>query len=279
MDTARSEIPSPPFPAGVVPAALMPNVARVALRGRIGSDTGRRAFSGRLEAASHMPNVAAILLQVDSPGGDAVTSDELREAVARAATRLPVVAEIRSVAASGGYLVACEAHEIVARPWALVGSIGAILMRPNVSGLLERVGISVDVSKTGQFKDLGSPFRARTEADTEKEEEILGAIAERFVQSVAAARGMDAAAVRDLATGEVFTAERALEVGLIDHVGTEDTALGRLAQLCGFGVRPFTFRLPGDFVPGPLRPAAAAARLLGRFAPATGRPLMEWTGW
>lgn len=279
MDTDRPNAPTPPFPAGVLPAAVVPNVARVALRGRIGGDTGRRAFTGRLEAASRMPNVAGILLLVDSPGGDAVTSDELREAVARVATRLPVVAEIRSIGASGGYLVACAAHEIVARPWALVGSIGAILMRPNVTGLLDRVGVSVDVSKTGPFKDLGSPFRPRTEADTAKEGELLAAIADRFVQTVAAARGMAVEDVRGLATGEVFTAERAREVGLIDGVGSEGAAIDRLAALCGFPVRPFTFRLPGDFLPAPLRPAAAAAWLVGGVTSVTGRPRLEWTGW
>ncbi|MFN8103025.1 MAG: signal peptide peptidase SppA [Acidimicrobiia bacterium] len=279
MERDPGPVPQAPLRSRIVPAALMPNVARVFLRGRIGSEAGRRAFAGRLEAASHLPNVAGILLHVDSPGGDAVSSDEMREAVERVATRMPVVAEIRSVGASGGYLVACAAHEIVARPWALVGSIGAILLRPNVSGLLERVGVSVDVSKTGPFKDLGSPFRARTEADTAKEDELLAAIADRFVQTVAGARGMSVEAVRELATGEVFTAERASEVGLVDHVGNEDVALERLTDLCGFATRPFTFRLPGDFLPAPLRPAAAAGRILGALAPATGRPRLEWTGW
>lgn len=278
MERDPGPVPLPPLHARMFPAALVPNVARVALRGRIGGDAARRAFTTRLEAASRLPNVAGILLLIDSPGGDAVTSDELRQAVTHAAGRLPVVAEVRSVGASGGYLVACGAHEIVAHPWALVGSIGAILMRPNVSGLLERVGVSVDVTKTGPFKDLGSPFRARTDADMAKENELLAAIADKFVAAVAQARRMPVESVRELATGEVFTADRALEVGLVDHVGSEDTALDRLATLCGVPVRPFTFRLPGDFLPGAIRPAAAVGRILGSAASATGRPRLEWTG-
>lgn len=279
MEREIGPVPQPPLHARVVPAAVVPNVARVALRGRIGGEAARRAFAARLDAASRLPNVAGILLLVDSPGGDAVTSDELRRSVAQVAARLPVVAEIRSVGASGGYMVACEAHEIVAHPWALVGSIGAILMRPNVSGLLERLGVSVDVTKTGPFKDLGSPFRARTDDDRAKEDELLAAIADRFVEAVAAARRMPVESVRELATGEVFTAERALEVGLVDHVGDTDTALDRLARLCGVGVRPFTFRLPGDFLPPALRPAAMAGRILGSTAAATGKVRLEWTGW
>jgi len=270
------DAPTPPLSARLLPSSIVPNVARVELRGRIGREALPGPFTRRLDAALRLPNLAGILLRVESPGGEAVASDDMARAVAHAAERVPVVAAIRSVGASGGYMVAAAAHEIVAREWALVGSIGAILMRPNVTGLLERVGVSIDVTKTGPFKDLGSPFRLRTDADEAKELELLDAIGDRFVASIAEARGLKEAAVRKIATGEVFTAERARAAGLVDHVGDETKALERLGELAGTAVRPFPWSLPGEPILRGLRPAAMVGRLLGPAAGSGGRILFEW---
>jgi protease-4 len=187
---------------------------------------------------------------------------------------MPVVAHIRRVGASGAYLVAAEANEIVATKWAAVGSIGVILLRPNVTELLERLGVDVYVRKSGPFKDLGLPFRRPTVEDEEKDAELVGRLFDDFVSSVCEARNLDAEAVEQLATGEVFLGSRAAELNLVDHVGDETLARERLAELMGeASARCLELRAPSG-VFGRLRPAAAL-ELLGPIGALTGRPRLE----
>ena len=180
----------------------------------------------------------ALVLDIDSGGGGASASDYIYRAVRRVADQKPVVANIRGIGASGGYMIACAAHTIVAAPGSIVGSIGVISVRPALEQLLEKAGIGVNVNKGGRFKDLGAPWRETTSEEEEKLQQLIDGTYDSFVDIVAERRGLEESRVRDLATGEVYLSRRALEVGLVDEVGDLEHALDLAAKAAGVPKRP-----------------------------------------
>ena len=180
----------------------------------------------------------ALVLDIDSGGGGASASDYIYRAVRRVADRKPVVANIRGVGASGGYMIACAAHMIVAAPGSIVGSIGVISVRPALEQLLEKAGIGVNVNKSGRFKDLGAPWRETTPEEDQKLQQLIDGTYDSFVDIVSERRGLEESRVRELATGEVYLAQRALEVGLVDEVGDLEHALDLAAKAAGVPKRP-----------------------------------------
>ena len=136
-----------------------------------------------------------------------------------------------SGALSGGYLVACGASKIVALPTALVGSIGVIFMRPVVHDLMERVGVKMVVTHKGDLKAMFQPWQEPSPAEQAKVEALTDEYYRWFVNSVAKARKMDPKAVEPLATGEMFTATRGKEVGLVDELGDIETAIDMACEM------------------------------------------------
>ena len=116
--------------------------------------------------------------------------------------------------------MAAAAQQIVASPGAIIGSIGVISVRPVLEQLLSRVGVGVNVNKSGQFKDMGALWREATPEEQQKMQELIDDTYSNFLAIVAQARGMDQDAVRELATGEVYLADRARDLGLVDELGT-----------------------------------------------------------
>ncbi|HZS13397.1 MAG TPA: signal peptide peptidase SppA [Candidatus Dormibacteraeota bacterium] len=208
-------------------------IAVVPLRGVIGGAVKTTDLVRTLDRARSSDQVRAVVLDIASPGGDAVASETLYRAVRRVAERKPVVAWIRSVGASGSYYAACGATRIVAFPAAIVGSIGVISVRPVLTGLLRRVGAQVLITKTGRFKDLGAPWREATEEDRAKERELVDAMFRHFTDAVREARRYDDEALARVTTGEVWLADRAMELGLVDALADEDEAIQEAQQLAG----------------------------------------------
>jgi protease-4 len=157
--------------------------------------------------------------------------------VTRAARRLrevkPVTAFVSSIGASGGYMIASAAEHIIAQPSALHGSIGVIAYRPLVYEALARIGVRMDVGKSGPHKDMLSPFREPTEEEKAKEQHLLDDMYDVFVDGVARARGLTGDEARALATGEVITASEALGNRVIDGMGDLDDAIDWLAARTG----------------------------------------------
>lgn len=208
-------------------------IAVVPLRGVIGGAMRTGDTVKLLDRARESKQVRAVLLDISSPGGDAVASETLYRAVQRLSRAKPTVAWIRSVGASGSYFAACGATRILAFPAAVVGSIGVISVRPNLTGLLRRLGAHVLVTKTGPFKDLGAPWREATEEDRAKERELVEAMFKHFTDAVRDARSFDDEALARVATGEVWLADRAVELGLVDALADEEEALAEAQQLAG----------------------------------------------
>jgi protease-4 len=219
-------------------------IAVTELFGAIGSPTRTSEYVRMLRAVEENKRIRALVIDIDSPGGAAGPSEYLFRSVAKVARKKPVVAFVRGLGASGGYMVACGATKVIAVPMALVGSIGVISMRPMLYEMLEKIGVRMEVTKTGRLKDMFSSFREPTPEERQKEQALLDNVYERFVAMVAESRQLAPERVRELATGELFTAEQAKAHGLIDELGDLDTAIDLAQTLAELPERKVTFIKP-----------------------------------
>lgn len=178
-------------------------------------------------------SIKAIVLRLDSPGGLPVPSHEIYEEVRRTRRHgTPVIVSMGSVAASGAYYIACAADRIVANPGTLTGSIGVVSQYANFQPLLEKIGIESTTITTGDFKDTGSPTRRMRPEERAYLQRTIDDVYEQFVGVVARGRKMEADSVRALADGRIFTGRQAYGNGLVDTLGTLDTAI-RIAGVLG----------------------------------------------
>jgi protease-4 len=208
------------------------------------------ALVEKLKRVEADPDVKAVVLRIDSPGGDVTTSDILYHELVRFKQRrkIPVVAAFMGVAASGGYYLAGGADSIVAHPTTITGSIGVISMHVSLAGLMEKIGVKVEALKSGPRKDIGSPFRELGEDDRKILQALIDQFYARFVEVVVAGRtgGLTAAALKALADGRVYTARQALETKLVDRIGYLEDAINeamtraqiRRANLVMYSRRP-----------------------------------------
>ena len=189
----------------------------------------------RLERAAADPRVKAVILRLDTPGGEVTASDIVYHEVLRFKERtgLPVIGLMMSVAASGGYYIASACDFIVAHPSTLTGSIGVISIFPSVESLMAKVGVKVAVIKSGPVKDSGSPFRDMTDEEKAIFQGIIDEYYEGFLAVVIRGRQgkIRAAELRTIADGRVYTAPQALKLGLIDAVGYFDDAFAKARDL------------------------------------------------
>jgi protease-4 len=219
-------------------------IAVTELFGAIGSPARTTEYVRMFRAIEENDRIRALVIDIDSPGGGAGPSEYLYRSVAKIARKKPVIAFVRGTGASGGYMVAAGATKIVAVPMAVVGSIGVISMRPMLYEALAKIGVKVEVTKAGRLKDMFSAFREPTEEERQKEQALLDAFYDRFVEIIADARQMPAERVRELATGEIFTAAQAKASGLIDELGDLDTALDMAQSLAKLPERKISFMKP-----------------------------------
>ena len=197
------------------------HVARLLVDGEI-SDTARMIKA--LDAMAEDDSAVALVVSISSPGGGVYASVALHDAIARVAQTKPVVAVMRGVAASGGFMVAMPARRIFAGPSTLTGSIGVIAQLPEFSGLLAKVGVTAETITTGALKDQPNPAHPLSEDGRAYLHTLIGDMFEQFVAIVASGRHMDPAKVREIADGRAFTGRQALALGLVDEMGTEHEA-------------------------------------------------------
>ena len=180
---------------------------------------GDRVSRALVEAAED-PEISAIIFRIDSPGGSALASDQVWRGVQRArGLGKPVVASFSDVAASGGYYVACGADAIVAMPGSVTGSIGVVVLRPVLSGLLDKLDIGFASLMRGPRSDLLLSTRRLSPASRELLRNEMASIYELFLERVADGRELERDAVDAAGQGRVYTGEQALELGLIDGLG------------------------------------------------------------
>jgi len=205
-----------------------------------------------LTRAAEDTSIKALVVRINSPGGTVTASDvlyhELR--VFKEKRKIPIIASIVDLGASGGYYVAVAADTIVAHPSSVTGSLGVIMLTVNARGLLEKVGVETTAVTSGPKKDMGSPFRPMTEEERAIFQGVIDSFYQRFLNVVQEGRrNLTADQVRKLADGRIYSGEQAKELGLVDTVGYLDDAIEMAKKQAGLTeARVVVYKRPGDYV-------------------------------
>lgn len=203
------------------------HVARVSVEGLITTD---REAAEMLRELAHTDSVQGVILRIDSPGGTTTGAEELFAALRDVAEAKPTVAFVDGLAASGGYIAALGADHIVSRQTAIVGSIGVLMQVPNVSGLLDELGIEVLEIKSTPLKAAPSPVSPIDPEAVEAIELVISDTYRWFVEIVGERRPLTEAEVARVSDGRVWNGRQALALGLVDALGDEETARAWLEQ-------------------------------------------------
>lgn len=185
------------------------------------------------------PSIKAVVLRVDSPGGAVVPSQEIYEEVKKSREKgKKIVVSMGTVAASGGYYIASAADRIVANPGTITGSIGVIMELANIEGLMKKIGVESLTIKSGEHKDIGSPFREMKEEDRRIIQDVLDDVHSQFIEAVSQGRGIAEEKIRPIADGRIFTGRQAKELGLVDELGDLQDAIRVAADMIGIKGEP-----------------------------------------
>jgi protease-4 len=220
-------------------------VAIISIAGFI-SESPRKELTGKepsmvqevvaqLRLAEKDPEVKAILLKVASPGGTVTASDLLYHEIMTLKERkkTKIVVMMMSTAASGGYYVSLPGDVIYAHPTTITGSIGVIFLRPTVTTLMDKIGVTVEINKTGKNKDMGSPYRAASADEKEIFTGLIDKMGKRFIDLVSKHRKIDQPQLAEVASARIFLAEEALSLKLIDKIGYLPDALKEAKKQAG----------------------------------------------
>ena len=206
----------------------IPNLAKIELKGAI---LDSNAIRKQVEQIAKYPSIKGVLLVIDSPGGAVGASVEIADLIKELDAKIPVVAHAQGTMASGAYYAGAYARKIYANRGSLVGSIGVIFAGGNIEELLGKIGYKPAVLKAGEYKEMGVPYRAWSEKEKEFLQNLINEEYDIFVRDVVEARGLKVEDSAKFAEGKIFTAKSALELGLIDAVGSQNQAIEELKNL------------------------------------------------
>ena len=194
----------------------------------------------QLKLAENDPEIKCLLLTVNSPGGTVTGSDMLFNELMnfKKKKNIKIVVCMMDVAASGGYMISLPADCIYAHPTTITGSVGVIFYQLKIHGLLDKIGVGMDVTKSGDLKDMGSPFRKSTDEEVKMFQKLIDQLDSRFLDAVKSTRKIDEGKLKEVSSGRVYLAEDALKMGLIDKIGYMDDAVQTAADLSGLGKDP-----------------------------------------
>lgn len=193
-------------------------------------------------------SVKAIVLKVNSPGGTVGGTQSLYRELQRVRRELdrPIVAWIGEVGASGGYYASMAADSVLALPGAITGSIGVIMQFPNAGELMRKVGVELEVVKSGELKDMGSLTRPLSEQERTVLRRLVNDAYGQFLEAVQGGRSLPPDSLRNLADGRIFSGQRAAELGLVDRTGTLREAVSAAGRMVGLGTSPDTVYPPEE---------------------------------
>lgn len=215
-------------------------VAIIDIKGVIDDSEGVIRQLDRYEDDS---SVKALILRIDSPGGGVAASQEIYERVNKfKESGKTVVVSMGAIAASGGYYIACAADTIVANPGTLTGSIGVIFSFPTFKKLMQTVGIKLEVFKSGAMKDVGNYSRDVTPQERKMLQAAIDDTYDQFITAVSLERGIDLDKVREMADGSIYTGRQAMELGLVDELGSLDDAIVIAGEVSDLGDNPRIIR-------------------------------------
>lgn len=196
-----------------------------------GATANPEIIKGLIMEAENDDSVGAIVLEINSPGGTPVASEEIMNAVKNC--KKPVVAWIGDQGASGAYMAASPADKIIASPSSMVGSIGVILDLTNLSELYKKIGVTKMVIKGGKYKDIGADYRNITPEEQVMLQNMVNEYYNNFISIVATNRKLDKNYVKTVAEGQIFTGTQAKKNKLVDEVGSKEDAIKAAAKMGG----------------------------------------------
>lgn len=212
---------------------------KIAVVELVGVITSSEEFVRQVKKYRDDRSIKALLVRIDSPGGGVVPSQEMYEELRKTREKgKPVIVSMGSLAASGGYYVACGASKLVANRGTLTGSIGVISEFLQFREAMDKLGIDVRTIKSGKLKDAGSSTRKMTDDDQKYFQNLIDNVHRQFISVVEEERGLDSSKAVALADGRVFTGEQALVEGLVDTIGTYEDAIAIAADLAGITGTP-----------------------------------------
>jgi protease-4 len=204
-----------------------------------------------LRRAREDDEIKALLLRINSPGGTVTASDLIYEEILqfKEEQHIPVIAQLMSMATSGGYYIAMAADEVIAHPTSVTGSIGVIFFGVNLSGLMEKIGVEDQSLTTGPFKDAGSMLRPMRPEERAQLESVLADMFVRFKEVVDQGRpNLSAEQIDGLADGRIYSAQQASEAGLVDGIGSLEASVARAEARAGLETsRVVTYHRPTEF--------------------------------
>jgi len=218
-------------------AGLGGDIGVVEISGVIDENSGRR-WIRQIDRWAESGSIEAIVIHINSGGGGVAISQEVYDAVRRASREKPVVASMASVAASGGYYIACGADRIMANPGTLTGSIGVIVSYHTAKELLDKIGIGTETVKSGEMKDVFTYTRPMKEDEELMIRSVVMDSYDQFVDVVADGRGMDKEDVYAFADGSIFTGMQAYRHGLVDTIGGLKEAIDLASDMAGLEGKP-----------------------------------------
>ena len=189
----------------------------------------------QLNKAAKDKQIKAVLFKINSPGGTITASDLLYHEISsfKERTGTKITISMMDVATSGAYYMSLPADLIMAHPTTVTGSVGVIYLQPKVGGLMDKIGLGVDVKKYGKNKDMGSPFRDSSEEEQKLMQKAVNDFGERFIRLVQKHRKPERQALSEISTARVFLAEEALKLGLVDKIGYLSDAVKESKMLAG----------------------------------------------
>ena len=217
-------------------------IARIEIKGAIAGAMRDRVLKDLKSVEER--RFPVLLLRIDSPGGTVADSHEIYCALKRLQEKVKIVASFGNISASGGVYIGVGAQHVMSNPGTITGSIGVILRGNNLERLLEKVGVSFKVIKSGPYKDILAFDRELTNPEKHILQELIDVSYSQFVGVVAEGRNLTTETVRSFADGRVFTGQQALALGLVDRLGTEEDARRWAAELAGLDpekTKCFTF--------------------------------------
>jgi len=220
------------FGAGVAIVRIDGAIQMIGEGGPLGGPKGAESIIDKLDELEQDSSIKAIVLRINSPGGTVAATQEIYQKLMKMRKKgIIIVASMGEIAASGGYYVAAACNYIVANFGTITGSIGVIAVSPNLKGLFKKLGIEMNVIKSGKYKDILSSHRDVTRNERIMLQQMIDASYNRFVKDVSAGRDLEQADIRKIADGRILGGETALKYKLIDQIGTFRDSIAKAKEL------------------------------------------------
>lgn len=232
MEKKSGLIQQPQFGPGVGVVRIEGTIDFVKSGGSFGLASGAEAVINRLDELGKDPGIKAVVIRINSPGGTVAATQEIYQKIWKLRKKnIPIIASMGEVAASGGYYVASACNLIYANHGTITGSIGVIAMSPNLKKMLEKLGVSMNVVKSGKFKDIFSYARDVNPEEAAIMQEIIDSSYQQFLRDIAKGRNVGISDIDKYADGRIMSGESALKYKYIDALGTYEEALDKAREL------------------------------------------------